>query len=340
MKNFNSVIASTIAIFVLAFAVTNLFFYALYSQPGDSYLDEINRLSTTINEEGFSDDLDLSGYEFIKSVSFLPADATDQETSLFYTDNGVYQIRTYGGSGTLDGYIKFSYTPSVDSSLTIAWVFANILLAATALLVFIFIFSTKRRLDRSARAINKLSKELTEEQAKSQADELTVVPLGVSKDSAQQDATLAEDKQQDDSSEESTQQDATSDESKDSATQDSTDEEDKEPAKQDDAEEGEDQADEPSSDEPKEAQEDSEAAKARDLEQAKKYSLLVHTLSNDVKAPLSSIRLYTKALGQGLYKNEDEKTALISRINTKTDEIDTFVQDAVKATAEAVPAEL
>lgn len=314
MKNFNNVIASAIAVFVLAFAVTNLFFYALYSQDTDDYQTEINRLSTTINEQGFSEDLDLEGYEYITSVTYLSTEANDQERMMFYTEDGVYQIRPYGTT-TLDGYLKFSYAPSDDTSLTTAWIFTNILLAVAALLVFAFIFSTKNRLARSSRTISKLTQELSEEQSKVQAQDLVVAPLVADKDSQQQDdAKREEDKD--------SQQDSKSEESKDAKPQATLSEEDK------------DDSDKQSSGDPDSAQKAQEEYKAKELELAKEYLLRTQSISDGIKTPLASIRLYTKALDRGLYKNDDEKSTLITRINTKTDEIDTLVQEAVESAEE------
>lgn len=74
--------------------------------------------------------------------------------------------------------------------------------------------------------------------------------------------------------------------------------------------------------------------KALELEKQKKLMLL--SLSHDIKTPLSTIQLYSKALAEDLYETEDKKKEAARQIGEKTVEIERFVSEIMKASSEDI----
>jgi signal transduction histidine kinase len=62
--------------------------------------------------------------------------------------------------------------------------------------------------------------------------------------------------------------------------------------------------------------------------------LLLLSLSHDIKTPLSAIKLNAKALAKGLYKDEEKRRCAAESINTRADEIESFVSQITKAASE------
>lgn len=61
---------------------------------------------------------------------------------------------------------------------------------------------------------------------------------------------------------------------------------------------------------------------------------LVLSLSHDIKTPLSAIKLYSKALEKGLYDGTKKQAEIVAGINSKTDEIEKYVSDIMRASSE------
>jgi Signal transduction histidine kinase len=70
-----------------------------------------------------------------------------------------------------------------------------------------------------------------------------------------------------------------------------------------------------------------EDSKTKNLEYQKEKKTLLLSLSHDIKTPLSAIQLYTKALSEGIYDSEEEKTNAYIGILAKTDEIKNYVDE-------------
>lgn len=77
-----------------------------------------------------------------------------------------------------------------------------------------------------------------------------------------------------------------------------------------------------------------EERKDRELALHKEKKLLLLSLSHDIKTPLSTIKLYSKALSRNLYKNEEKKIQIAKQIDSKADEIEQYVSDIVSASKE------
>lgn len=74
--------------------------------------------------------------------------------------------------------------------------------------------------------------------------------------------------------------------------------------------------------------------KALKLEKEKKMLLL--SVSHDIKTPLNSIKLYAKALEEGLYDTEDKQVQAARHIEKLSGEIEGFVQEIVKSSSEEI----
>ncbi len=74
--------------------------------------------------------------------------------------------------------------------------------------------------------------------------------------------------------------------------------------------------------------------KALKLEREKKLLLL--SLSHDIKTPLNSIKLYAKALKEGLYDTEDKQVQAAGQIEKLSGEIEGIVKEIVKNSSEEI----
>lgn len=80
--------------------------------------------------------------------------------------------------------------------------------------------------------------------------------------------------------------------------------------------------------------ENMERHKQLELTLLREKKMLVLSLSHDIKTPLSAIKLYSKALSKGLYRDEEKQLEIAENINTKADEIEKYVSEIIKASSE------
>lgn len=74
--------------------------------------------------------------------------------------------------------------------------------------------------------------------------------------------------------------------------------------------------------------------KALKLEKEKKLLLL--SISHDIKTPLNTIKLYAKALEEGLYDTEEKQINAARQIEKHSEEIEGFVKEIVKNSSEEI----
>lgn len=74
----------------------------------------------------------------------------------------------------------------------------------------------------------------------------------------------------------------------------------------------------------------------RQLEWMKEKKQLLLTLSHDLRTPLNLIKLYSRALEDDLYQNEDDKKHAIQQIGVKTIDLERYVNSIIKSTKEDV----
>lgn len=77
-----------------------------------------------------------------------------------------------------------------------------------------------------------------------------------------------------------------------------------------------------------------EQQKEKELNLHKEKQTLLLSLSHDIKTPLSAIKLYSKALSKGLYSDKEKQLEIADNINSKADEIESFVSQIVKASSD------
>lgn len=77
-----------------------------------------------------------------------------------------------------------------------------------------------------------------------------------------------------------------------------------------------------------------EDAKEEELRLQKEKKTLLLSISHDIKTPLSSIKLYAKALNEKLYENEEKKLEVYESIGRNADDIENYVNQIIKASKE------
>lgn len=78
------------------------------------------------------------------------------------------------------------------------------------------------------------------------------------------------------------------------------------------------------------------AAKSNSLRLEKEKKLLLLSISHDIKIPLSTIKLYAKALREGVYGTEEQKLHAAGRIENHAKEIENFVKEIVSTASEDI----
>lgn len=78
------------------------------------------------------------------------------------------------------------------------------------------------------------------------------------------------------------------------------------------------------------------AAQKRALKLEKEKKMLLLSLSHDIKTPLNSIKLYAKALKEGVYESEEERQDAFCQIECLSGEIEKFVQKIARSSVEDI----
>ena len=77
-------------------------------------------------------------------------------------------------------------------------------------------------------------------------------------------------------------------------------------------------------------------ARSKELKLEKEKKLLLLSISHDIKIPLSAIKLYAKALREGIYESEWQKQDVALQIENKAYEIEEFVKEIVSTASEDI----
>lgn len=77
-------------------------------------------------------------------------------------------------------------------------------------------------------------------------------------------------------------------------------------------------------------------SRKRELELQKEKKLLLLSLSHDIKTPLNMIKLYGKALEDGIYSDDAERKKVYRQIGEKADKIESYVNEILKASREDI----
>ncbi|MEE0264781.1 MAG: HAMP domain-containing sensor histidine kinase [Acutalibacteraceae bacterium] len=79
-----------------------------------------------------------------------------------------------------------------------------------------------------------------------------------------------------------------------------------------------------------------EQSKQAELELKKEKKTMLLSLSHDIKTPLSAIKLYSKALSSGIYKEPEKQHEVYRSINAKADEIEKLVSEIMRNETEDI----
>lgn len=79
-----------------------------------------------------------------------------------------------------------------------------------------------------------------------------------------------------------------------------------------------------------------EQSKQEELELKKEKKTMLLSLSHDIKTPLSAIKLYSKALSNGIYKEYEKQQEVYESINAKADEIEGYVAEIMRNETEDI----
>lgn len=78
------------------------------------------------------------------------------------------------------------------------------------------------------------------------------------------------------------------------------------------------------------------ASRLKALKLEKEKKLLLLSISHDIKTPLNTIRLYAKALAEGVYDTEEKRLRAAGQIEGLAGEIDSYVKEIVKTSSEEI----
>lgn len=76
--------------------------------------------------------------------------------------------------------------------------------------------------------------------------------------------------------------------------------------------------------------------KAHELALEKEKKLLLLSISHDIKTPLGTIKLYAKAIEEGIYDTQEKRVEAAHGIQVHAEEIEAFVKEIVKSASEDI----
>jgi len=79
-----------------------------------------------------------------------------------------------------------------------------------------------------------------------------------------------------------------------------------------------------------------ENSRRAELELKKEKKTMLLSLSHDIKTPLAAIKLYSKALSSGIYKDPSKQLSVYESINEKADEIEKLVSEIMRNETEDI----
>ncbi len=78
------------------------------------------------------------------------------------------------------------------------------------------------------------------------------------------------------------------------------------------------------------------SSQAKNLKLEKEKKMMLLSVSHDIKTPLNSIKLYAKALEEGMYETREEQIHVAKSIQKLSGEIEDFVKEIVKNSSEEI----
>ena len=78
------------------------------------------------------------------------------------------------------------------------------------------------------------------------------------------------------------------------------------------------------------------SSRMKELGLEKEKKMLLLSISHDIKTPLNNIKLYAKALDEGIYDTEEKRREAARQIERLSKEIENFVKEIVKTSSEEI----
>ena len=79
-----------------------------------------------------------------------------------------------------------------------------------------------------------------------------------------------------------------------------------------------------------------DVSRQRQIELMKEQKKMLLSLSHDIKTPLNLIKLYSKALEEDIYTNEQDKRNAVHQIGQKSQEIEKYVEEIIQSSREDI----
>lgn len=269
MKRFNMLIGTAILVYVCLAML--LLFGSRYGQNHEDmeYKVEIHDVMRQLEQGVKADGIDLSDYQYVQTIAFLPKEDEDGIEAFYDSRNGLHScIRPLLIEGNVKGYVRFDYVIEKNDNGMI-WIVEGILLVTFILAIALLIY-IKIHILKPFHAVSEMPYELSKghlsidlEENKNRFFGRFLWGLAMLRDNLSD-------------------------------------------------------------------------SKAKELKLLKEKKLLLLSISHDIKIPLSAIKLYARALKEGIYESDEKRNEAAGQIEVHAKEIEDFVKEIISASSEEI----
>lgn len=269
MKRFNMLIGTAILVYVCLAIL--LLLGSRYGQNHEDmeYKVEIHDVMRRLEQGAKADGIDLSDYQYVQAVAFLPKEDESDIEVFFDSKNGLHScIRPLMIEKNVKGYVRFDYVIETNDKGMI-WVVEGILLV-TFILVLALLIYIKIHILKPFHEVSEMPYELSKghlsidlEENKNRFFGRFLWGLAMLRDNLSD-------------------------------------------------------------------------SKAKELKLLKEKKLLLLSISHDIKIPLSAIKLYARALKEGIYESDEKRNEAAGQIEVHAKEIEDFVKEIISASSEEI----
>lgn len=269
MKRFNMLIGTAILLYVCLAML--LLLGSRYGQNNEDmeYKVEIHDVMRQLEQGAKADGIDLSDYQYVQAVAFLPKEDEADIEVFFDSKNGLHScIRPLMIENNVKDYVRFDYVIETNDKGMI-WVVEGIMLV-TFILVFALLIYIKIHILKPFHAVSEMPYELSKghlsidlEENKNRFFGRFLWGLAMLRDNLSD-------------------------------------------------------------------------SKAKELKLLKEKKLLLLSISHDIKIPLSAIKLYARALKEGIYESDEKRYEAAEQIEVHAKEIEDFVKEIISASSEEI----
>lgn len=269
MKRFNMLIGAAILVYVCLAIL--LLLGSRYGQNHEDmeYKVEIHDVMRRLEQGAKADGIDLSDYQYVQAVAFLPKEDESDIEVFFDSKNGLHScIRPLMIEKNVKGYVRFDYVIETNDKGMI-WVVEGILLV-TFILVLALLIYIKIHILKPFHEVSEMPYELSKghlsidlEENKNRFFGRFLWGLAMLRDNLSD-------------------------------------------------------------------------SKAKELKLLKEKKLLLLSISHDIKIPLSAIKLYARALKEGIYESDEKRNEAAGQIEVHAKEIEDFVKEIISASSEEI----